>query len=278
MCITTKEALLEETYLLVTDLPNGNHLLIYQNEATTKEINAMILPIDTETLDESCLKEYPSGYLSEIYIGVNQYSRGGFDRVISTKCGSYDVHIVNRLTPSTFAEINRLGIEMKTELYDWYQEHYLNWSFVFCVFDEKDKSAQKHPIGIEYKPRNPEWLHFPLVDSHTGGVPHKEYIKPHQICICEDNYIIKYIDEDIEFRFNQDDYTDKDIEKNFESSLDEEFRFTYWSKDFSKWFYDVPINNIKIDNCDMFVRIGTVNLHDLKSNYDAGNLQFKLPH
>jgi hypothetical protein len=251
MCVTTRESLMEETYLLVKDLPNGNRLLIYQNEAETQEKNAMILPIDALEIAESNLTQYASGYLTDIYIKLDEagkiqkdfYSRGE-DTVIRFKCGSYDIHIINRLNEESFAEINAFGVGMTRALYDWYRESYEDWSFVVCVFDSDKSIAAKHPIGIEYKPRNKEWLHFPLVDSHTGDVPTRDKIRPHQICLAEDNakngLYIKSLDANI-------------------------------------GCLDFPHKNIRIENEDMFIRKGTQDIGDLTGNYWAGNMKFCLP-
>lgn len=244
MCVTTREALLQDTYLLVADLPDGTRTLIYQNEAKTQTINAMVLPIDAEKIAASDLKALSSGYLSDIYNTLDG-ERYGFRRdamaaMISTKCGSYDVHIVNQLDENAFIAINDLGIGMKRSLYDWYNEKYPNWCFVFCIFDEKSPSAQKHPIQINYQARNTEWLHFPLVDSHTGDIPPTDFVKPHQICLCQDNY--------------------------------EEY--TYFLTDFGIKVNHIPLHFLKTQNEDMWVKVGTENVHDIKANYTKEHVRF----
>lgn len=244
MCITTREASLQNTYLLVANLPNGNHLLIYQNEARTENTNAMILPIDTEKMGVSSLKEYPSAYLSDMYEKISCVRAGlNSQSVISGKCGSYDVHIINELNEAAFVEINALGVGLEKALYDWYNAHYPSWSFAFCVFDEKAIGAEKHPIGIEYVPRNAEWLHFPLVDSHTGGVPKREKVEPHQICLCPDEGSFRNVFmEDLGMNLNA-----------------------------------ITFEKLRTTNDDMWVRVGTEDVHDLPAAYRAGNMLFKLP-
>jgi hypothetical protein len=241
---------MEDTYLLVKDLPNGNHLLIYQNEATTHLKNAMILPIDALRIEESNLKQYASGYLTDIYMQLEDagkikkdvYARGG--PVISFQCGSYYIHVINHLNEESLQEINALGVGMTQALYDWYREAYEDWSFVVCVFDADKSTAAKHPIGIEYTPRNVEWLHFPLVDSHTGGVPTRDKIRPHQICLAEDN---------------------------------DESGLYIKSLDANIGCIDFPAKKIRIENEDMFIRKGTQDIGDLTGNYWAGNIKFRLP-
>ncbi len=244
MCVTTREALLQDTYLLVADLPNGSRTLIYQNEAETQTINAMVLPIDTDKIAPSDLKALPSAYLSDIYdILKGQrygFGRGGFEAVISTKCGSYDVHIVNQLDENAFMAINALGVGMKRCLYDWYNQKYPDFCFVFCVFDEKSPSPQKHPIQINYQARNTEWLHFPLVDSHTGDIPSSDFIKPHQICLCQDNYQ----------------------------------KYTHFIDDMGINVNHIPLHFLKTNNEDMWVKVGAENVYDIKEKYKKKDIQF----
>ena len=202
MCITTKHAYMQDTYLLVLATWKHTRLsrkLIYQNEASTTETTAMVLPIPSVEITGKNVSSCEKNYLSDMYEKIEEayqeregwvpkgLSRDSSSKVISTRCGSYDVHIVNNLTKKSYEAINFMGIGMSDDMYNWYKENYKGWSFAICVFNP-DAEQEKHPICFEYETfeQYADWLHYPLVDEHSGNVPQSKKMTPHQIMLYED--------------------------------------------------------------------------------------------
>ncbi len=178
----------QNTYLLIKETSAKYHYLAYQNEAETDVPNAMVLPIATKfSIRSSDLGTLPKNAISDIWQYLNpsrSISRDLTSKSI-VRLGSYNVVIVNKLDKSVFTKLEKLGITLEKDLYDFFQNHYKGFKFLFCLFAPKE-GEEKHPITVMYEPMEARLFHLPLVDLHEKGVPKLDkMIYPHQKIIVE---------------------------------------------------------------------------------------------
>lgn len=203
MCVTLGPANLTNTLVYAHRMADGQHVMGYQNKASTpamwgtSAINAMILPIPAQgsmgqenavdlRSDPDILKDYAKAVNEEERMSRGMKSAAAMLNSVSVfKTGSYEVVMAKqpRLIPSVVKELHP-EITVSEELMEAYGRWYRGWHVAVCFFSG---TVEAEPIMFTYKPKFPNFLFAPTLDSHTGGVPAKWAELDHTIIFGSDD-------------------------------------------------------------------------------------------
>lgn len=201
MCCTLGPARLSNTVIYSGHaVRNGLSVttLAYQNRATSRGPNAMILPIPTDTpmgpenivdtregrwflsdLDTSTRQRQRSTLKSAPLLGsarsAQVFDSGSYTVVLATDAASISEALDRvpenkrpRVAPSFFVEYGRL---------------YPGWPIAVCCWSGE---IEAEPLLWWYAPKFPDWLFFPTVDAHDGTAPAAGDVKTDHVIIWDD--------------------------------------------------------------------------------------------
>lgn len=185
MCITSGPAKLSKTKILSLKLDEEYHLLAYSNNTRnlSDHPNSMILAVPGKLTQEDFFDTtLYAKFLEEIEEFNTPRTRSlGKSKSIDDdtlsfenfQLGMYNVFLSNSAdligeAVSALPENERPVIS--SDLLDFFKTHYVDWSYIVCVFDNK-QAIDAQPIMFKYKPFDKNILFFPAMDSHSGKAP-----------------------------------------------------------------------------------------------------------
>lgn len=191
MCISANPAAFSRTTILAH---RGAHprtqrdidVLLYQNTARSLASggNALLLHIPAAqpmTQDNFLDTTGHPNLLEEIRSAAlpQHVTRGGATRSVGKGAAQVFAHGIYHVVLAIGAEAIEDALEqvpeakrprVSKELLAFYEEHFPDWSFALCCFNNADAKIAT-PVALWYEPMFPNLLFAPALDSHTGGPP-----------------------------------------------------------------------------------------------------------
>lgn len=185
MCMTSRPAQLARTKLYAGEAElEGKyvHVLAYQNKATTRGPNAMLLPIPAAVTPTAAnvvdTRRFPT-FLDEIHMATQLHSmrearsmsRAMVPKVQVFHVGSYTVVLAERprLVAQALGSVpENKRPEVGNRILDAISEQYPGWPLAVCCWDG---TIEAEPLLWWYEPRMPRWLFAPALDAHDGEPP-----------------------------------------------------------------------------------------------------------
>lgn len=191
MCITSENALLQNTYIGVWDIQHQKygyrHVLAYQNTPIdlSDKPNCMLLHIPSKealspenvfdtsdcsdflrTIVESVLPPPPPDWVG--FRGRGQGKNYVFEM------GVYHIAILNHVSEKGLEEAlvlvpNQKRPQISKAFLDFFQDNFSNYPLLLCCFNNK-AAAVASPIMVHFNPIYPDIFMFNTLDSH-GKIP-----------------------------------------------------------------------------------------------------------
>lgn len=193
MCVCVAPGKLSDTIVLASEVQvNGEvrHVMGYQNRPRTRRgPNAMILPVPAlpQTLAPEALvltEDFPH-ILEDMREAifpvpaadpVTAIPMQAVPDVVVFEHGIYTVVLAQHAhaIPDAYPLVPQdKRPPLKMAIFDAYAEWYPEWPVLVCCFDNR-QAAKASPILLSYRPRFPQTLFAPGLDSHTGRVPNRK--------------------------------------------------------------------------------------------------------
>lgn len=181
MCITLSVAEMSNTRLYAGEARIGDkyvHVIAYQNNATTKGPNAMILPIPAAVMPgpENVIDTRGfASFLDDIHQATKikdaPLSFGGGYEAEVFDVGSYTVVLAERyeaVAQAIAGVPSKRRPAVNPAVLRAFDELYPGWPLAVCCWDG---AINAEPLLWWYEPKSPEWLFAPALDAHDGGPP-----------------------------------------------------------------------------------------------------------
>lgn len=192
MCCTFTASEMSNTRIYVGEAERKGklvHVLAYQNNATAKGPNAMVLPfptIDEMGPDNVIDTRKFKGFLKDISESTRYVTKGGGTRrsmMLGSRgfdsdslaevfdVGSYTVILADNVFQIPEA-LSRVATDKRprvsSDFLIGYNELYKDQPIAVCCWNG---SIEAEPLMWWYEPSNPEELFIPTMDAHDGGAP-----------------------------------------------------------------------------------------------------------
>lgn len=196
MCCSMERAHFEQTIVFIGEKQHPVHGLVhvlgYQNTAVNlSEIpNAMLLhiPAGEVMLEENFIDMSGCRQALRDMVRVLEPPRPDFrgnpDRMLigakaeppAVRVFEHDIYTVvlserPSLIPGALARVPEdKRPNANPPLFDFYEREFPGWTVAVCCFNNRE-ARQAAPLMMWYRPMNEVELHWPTLDSHSGGVP-----------------------------------------------------------------------------------------------------------
>jgi hypothetical protein len=193
MCVTANPAIIQgtRTYVYATSTDplgwNPVHVCGYQNEAETLDgANCMFLNFAGDKLKLVRGPEHTQSFMSDmtarlpelVYVPRTRggsFSFGAKGLLSVEDYGDYTV-ILSQGPGDILSALDEVPLDRRPQvtprlrdMIDFYMSFFAGDSFVLACWNGKAKP--KHPVTVQYHPRNPDVLTIPGLDGHDGRVP-----------------------------------------------------------------------------------------------------------
>ncbi len=186
MCCFAQPVLsVTDTNLFARLTETGTQFLAYQMKFSSKQQNAMILPLPVENPSAEdgvrfiSLKKYKdffkdlnNGFPYKEPPGVNRFAARE-SRFVDQKLVVHDVGDFIASFVPTINDFSRLDSQFVIPKESWNKISGYS-DFGFAVFQLKKLSGTTHPMAMEFKTRHKDEIFFPTVHIHDGQVHKRE--------------------------------------------------------------------------------------------------------
>lgn len=184
MCVTMWPANLSEAIGMGYRI-NGRHILGYQNTMQTLEgPNCMLLHVPTAVLGVGNLMatDTSPSILQDMARHVSRLpdpharrsmTLRGVSQPVVVSYGAYELVLASsaRLIEGALAAVsNAMRPRLNSDLLDWYDRQFPDYSFVLACFNNRERRAD-HPIMLWYEPFDPRHIFVPGLEAHDGTPP-----------------------------------------------------------------------------------------------------------
>ncbi len=189
MCVAAAPARFSATILYcgAVDHPRHGHIHVLGYQNTPQNLaagpNAMLLHLPAVEMKREQFLDTSScrSVLRDMVAAVDDPPRPGRSMVLADAMPGVDVfeHDIYTviladdatLIPAAMSMVEaRKRIAPDPELCAFYARWFSGYPIALCCFDNRD-AAKAAPLLFWYRPRHPDELAMPAIDSHTGGAP-----------------------------------------------------------------------------------------------------------